>query len=379
MTEQNQRHPHLVLGVEPDASAEEIRAAYKRLALRWHPDLNKSKQAGARMAEINAAFDAITRTAGDSPPSNGPHSPGAPPPPGYAGGMTEEELRRTVVACERCGRSDTTLRVSVMVVVRSFIGSWRSGAGAELLCKGCRSSAAAKANAQSALLGWWGWAGIVLVPLEAVRNARGGRQSRVINDEILLALAQTRRARGDSVGHDEALAERLVVSQARDDIGGQGRLTNGGAIGSLISTAIALLIVVGAVVALGVTAGPTPRETRGSIEETRAALDAAAAAWEAWPTDPNARCDSGWRKSASGAVTAATGLESPEDPVGRQAVHATRTAANSVLTSLEQVCPQLPLTDNSQIDRVNANIRETYTALDSATVEFNRWVAQSNG
>ena len=75
--------PHLVLGVEPDASEGEIRAAHKRLALKWHPDLNRSKGAGERMAEINAAFDAMTGR-GAYPPAPG----GPPPPPAYAGGMT---------------------------------------------------------------------------------------------------------------------------------------------------------------------------------------------------------------------------------------------------------------------------------------------------
>lgn len=46
-----------VLGVAPDASATDIRRAFQRLTLAHHPDRNRDDpSAGARMAEINAAY-----------------------------------------------------------------------------------------------------------------------------------------------------------------------------------------------------------------------------------------------------------------------------------------------------------------------------------
>lgn len=51
-----------VLGVKPDATAAEIRAAYIRLLKEWHPDTNKSAQSTARMQEINAAYDCLKDT-----------------------------------------------------------------------------------------------------------------------------------------------------------------------------------------------------------------------------------------------------------------------------------------------------------------------------
>ena len=51
--------PFAVLGVSPDASVEEVTAAYRTLAKEWHPDRVEGPQAARRMAEINAAYDLV--------------------------------------------------------------------------------------------------------------------------------------------------------------------------------------------------------------------------------------------------------------------------------------------------------------------------------
>ncbi|MCD8322885.1 MAG: DnaJ domain-containing protein [Oscillospiraceae bacterium] len=53
-------NPYDVLGVKPDASDEEISKAYKRLAKKYHPDLNPNNAAAAeKMGQINRAYDEI--------------------------------------------------------------------------------------------------------------------------------------------------------------------------------------------------------------------------------------------------------------------------------------------------------------------------------
>ena len=66
--------PYKILGVSPDASDEEIKKAYRRLAKKYHPDFNPGDQEAARkMQQVNAAYEQIK-------------NPQKAPPGGYGGG-----------------------------------------------------------------------------------------------------------------------------------------------------------------------------------------------------------------------------------------------------------------------------------------------------
>lgn len=51
--------PHRVLGLVQPVSAAQVRQAFRRLAMRWHPDRNPSPEAAERFRQIRAAYDAL--------------------------------------------------------------------------------------------------------------------------------------------------------------------------------------------------------------------------------------------------------------------------------------------------------------------------------
>src|SRR5574343_1899686 len=52
--------PYDILGVSRESTPEEWKRAYRRLAMRWHPDRNPDPVATERFKEINAAYEQLT-------------------------------------------------------------------------------------------------------------------------------------------------------------------------------------------------------------------------------------------------------------------------------------------------------------------------------
>lgn len=62
------KNPREILGVAVDASEEDIKKAYRKLAMEWHPDRHGgSKEAEEKFKEINAAYQILTGKARPGP------------------------------------------------------------------------------------------------------------------------------------------------------------------------------------------------------------------------------------------------------------------------------------------------------------------------
>lgn len=55
-----QRDYYEILGVPRDASNEELKSAFRRLARQYHPDVNKAPDAEERFKEINEAYAVLS-------------------------------------------------------------------------------------------------------------------------------------------------------------------------------------------------------------------------------------------------------------------------------------------------------------------------------
>lgn len=51
--------PYAILGVNPGATKDEIKSAFRKLAKKYHPDINKAPDAEDKFKEINAAYERI--------------------------------------------------------------------------------------------------------------------------------------------------------------------------------------------------------------------------------------------------------------------------------------------------------------------------------
>ena len=78
-----------ILGVKRDASEDEIKKAYRKLARKYHPDVSKEKNAEEKFKEVNEANEVLGDTEKRAAYDNlGSYQPGQDfrPPPGWGGG-----------------------------------------------------------------------------------------------------------------------------------------------------------------------------------------------------------------------------------------------------------------------------------------------------
>lgn len=82
------------LGIKRDASEAEIKSAYRKLARKFHPDVNKTKEAEEKFKEINEAYEVLgdkqKRQRYDSLGANWQGGADYTPPPGLSISILEQ-------------------------------------------------------------------------------------------------------------------------------------------------------------------------------------------------------------------------------------------------------------------------------------------------
>lgn len=177
-----------ILGIEPNANAQEIKAAFRRRAMELHPDKNKNPNATSNFQFLNEAYsvlsDPISRARYDTssirtkPPEENSKSQ-------KTAKENDERQKITPIFCSCCGKATAQPRYVIFHEIKSFIFVTTKKPIQGIFCSTCSAKKSLKATMVTWLFGWWGfpWGPIYSIPA-IIRNLLGGKQSNSINARI---------------------------------------------------------------------------------------------------------------------------------------------------------------------------------------------------
>ena len=112
--------PYKVLGVSPDASDEEIKRAYRKLAKQYHPDRNPGDtEAVKKMQQINDAYDRIKNPERYNRPGSSGYSGGYGGYQGQSGHASAQQYLQMAQQCIYFGRYYQALQLLQQVSDRT--------------------------------------------------------------------------------------------------------------------------------------------------------------------------------------------------------------------------------------------------------------------
>ena len=191
------------LGVNTSASQDQIKQAYRDLAKRCHPDLNRGQDTTAIFQKINEAYSVLS----DPEQRENYDQSGAPVSSGARTQSSQSQSSRAAsydrqatiepYHCSDCGCVSPRLRHILYTQVVSFIiGSHKTNIWG-VFCEECASRRLKKASLITGAFGWMSAPGMLYTAHALGRNLTGGKKENLINLEICTRQAVYYQMRGE--------------------------------------------------------------------------------------------------------------------------------------------------------------------------------------
>ncbi len=164
------------LGIDPSASAEDIKSAYRRLAKETHPDTSANAST-EKFQRISAAYEVL----GD--PQKRAHYDSAT----YQASTQEaEEHVLDPICCSRCGQVTAQPRHVVFFRVYSYIVGTTRTPVQGIFCASCAKKEGLKSSIITLFTGWWGvpWGPIYSIG-SILSNGFGGKHDQAADERLL--------------------------------------------------------------------------------------------------------------------------------------------------------------------------------------------------
>lgn len=167
------------LGVASSASAEAIKAAYRQLAKKLHPDIDRDAGAKARFQAVSEAYSVLS-----DPELRGAYDALRYANPASSPRDHSEEVEP--ICCSRCGRVTAQPRSLVFYRVISLILVTMRTPVQGIYCSACAKRTALLTSFISAIAGWWGfpWGPIWTIG-SIFKNASGGKYSTAVEEKLI--------------------------------------------------------------------------------------------------------------------------------------------------------------------------------------------------
>jgi len=164
-----------LLGVSADATEDEIKTAFKKKAMQYHPDRNPGKDTTKQFQDIQKAFEVLSDANLRAQ---------------YDLTSLGKQVKSTTVepvVCTKCNKVSAQPRYVIFYRVISIIFMSYKTPIQGIYCSDCASNISLKNSAITWTLGWWGFPWGILWSIQVLfTNLFGGQSLYALNANLLL-------------------------------------------------------------------------------------------------------------------------------------------------------------------------------------------------